>query len=252
MIAAHLNLSHRVIDRTPRLCPSVATEMLDGEERMNVIPFPSQRCGHGAKAVGHASMRASRPSALPCFDGHHAAAGGTLLVNLATGAIQCSGAATSGIVATKLFAQSGGTLRAADNTIHDKIEALLADLASGNKVQARAMFVNAAGVWLVEAFPLSLASGEQCGLLVVAEARPAPWSVTELMSAYGLTEREADVALGLLRGRPVQEIAQRLSLQTGTVRQYLKGIYSKTYTSNQAQLLAFLNGGFVPDHMGAS
>jgi DNA-binding CsgD family transcriptional regulator len=72
---------------------------------------------------------------------------------------------------------------------------------------------------------------------------PPTWSNRDLADAFGLTEREAEVTRCLLHGDPVPSIASRLRLKSGTVRQYLKVIYSKTSTTSQAQLVALLTGG---------
>ncbi|MGO1545623.1 MAG: response regulator [Gulosibacter sp.] len=50
-----------------------------------------------------------------------------------------------------------------------------------------------------------------------------------------LTEREAEVLLAAEDGRSVREIAQRLFLSTGTVRNHLSSVIGKTGAANRAE-----------------
>jgi DNA-binding CsgD family transcriptional regulator len=58
-----------------------------------------------------------------------------------------------------------------------------------------------------------------------------------LMAAFGLTEREADVAALLAQGCDLAMIAEVLSISIGTVRSHLKHVFSKTGTSRQGELI---------------
>ena len=58
-----------------------------------------------------------------------------------------------------------------------------------------------------------------------------------LRNLYGLTTAEARVALLLAEGYAVEDIAVRLQVKLGTVRNQLKQVFSKTATHRQAQLV---------------
>jgi len=64
-----------------------------------------------------------------------------------------------------------------------------------------------------------------------------------LASLYGLTNSEARVAALLVSGQKIKDIAQTLSLTENTTRYYTKGIYSKTATQNQADLVKLVYTG---------
>ena len=58
-----------------------------------------------------------------------------------------------------------------------------------------------------------------------------------LRNLYGLTTAEARVALLLAEGYAVEDIAARLQVKLGTVRNQLKQVFSKTATHRQGQLV---------------
>ncbi len=59
----------------------------------------------------------------------------------------------------------------------------------------------------------------------------------ELGKLYGLTPAEARLALAFLSEASIEAAAGREGLTSGTVRQYMKRIFKKTATRNQAQLM---------------
>jgi DNA-binding CsgD family transcriptional regulator len=61
-----------------------------------------------------------------------------------------------------------------------------------------------------------------------------------IRNAFALTDTEAAVAAMLGQGLRLDEIARRLNVQIGTVRNHLKGVFQKTGTTRQAQLTALL------------
>ncbi|HTW70721.1 MAG TPA: helix-turn-helix transcriptional regulator [Acetobacteraceae bacterium] len=61
-----------------------------------------------------------------------------------------------------------------------------------------------------------------------------------LLDAFCLTDREAAVAVLLAEGLSLEDVACRLDIQIGTVRNYLKSLFEKTGTHRQAQLVALL------------
>jgi DNA-binding CsgD family transcriptional regulator len=58
--------------------------------------------------------------------------------------------------------------------------------------------------------------------------------------AFGLTEREAQIATLLAEGLSLPTIAERLRLGLGTIRNHVKSIFGKTGTRRQGELVAML------------
>jgi DNA-binding CsgD family transcriptional regulator len=59
-----------------------------------------------------------------------------------------------------------------------------------------------------------------------------------VLQAYGLTDREAQVAQLVLRGLATGEIADRLYITALTVQQHLKAIFDKTGVHSRRELVA--------------
>jgi DNA-binding CsgD family transcriptional regulator len=96
----------------------------------------------------------------------------------------------------------------------------------GPPVSTRAMVPAVDGGWLLlEAAPL-LGRGDR----VAVTAQPAGrGQVGEtLLRAYGLTPRETDVALAVLRNETTSRIASSLHVSPWTVQDHLKAIFAKT------------------------
>jgi DNA-binding CsgD family transcriptional regulator len=58
--------------------------------------------------------------------------------------------------------------------------------------------------------------------------------------AFGLTEREIDVAVLLGQGLDLADVARRLRVGIGTARNHLKRVFDKTDTRRQAELVALI------------
>jgi len=58
----------------------------------------------------------------------------------------------------------------------------------------------------------------------------------------GLTERESQVALAVVRGLATKEVAQRLRLSLHTARQHIKSVFAKLGVSSRAELAGLLMG----------
>lgn len=98
-----------------------------------------------------------------------------------------------------------------------------------------------------EAYQLGLAPGpalrgEATVVLETEALTPAAWDALSLAEVYGLTPREAAVALHLMHGGTTQSAADALALTRETVRTYLRAMFSKTDVGTQSQLVALLNG----------
>lgn len=62
----------------------------------------------------------------------------------------------------------------------------------------------------------------------------------KLESVFGLTPAEIRLALAFQSEASIEAAATREGLTSGTARQYMKRIFKKTGTSNQAQLMKIL------------
>jgi DNA-binding CsgD family transcriptional regulator len=71
------------------------------------------------------------------------------------------------------------------------------------------------------------------------ESRPEP-SCGLLSQAFGLTQTEGLVAIGVASGKSLSKIAASRGVKIGTVRAHLKAIFSKTHTRGQADLTRVL------------
>ena len=69
------------------------------------------------------------------------------------------------------------------------------------------------------------------------EAMPAPALLKQLFS---LTQAEAQIALGILRGAAPKELAEQMSVSLVTVRTHLQHVFDKTDTHRQADLVRLL------------
>lgn len=87
-------------------------------------------------------------------------------------------------------------------------------------------------------------SATAIALLVERDRKPSPVNgeLPMLRDAFGLTDREAEVASLLARGLDIAAIASALAIRPETARTYLKDALEKTGTHRQAELAALLAG----------
>lgn len=71
----------------------------------------------------------------------------------------------------------------------------------------------------------------------------APIMEAEIAGRFGLTGREARIAVELAVGKSLAEIAPSLNIGMGTIRSHLKGIFGKTGVNSQASLVSLLLDG---------
>jgi DNA-binding CsgD family transcriptional regulator len=96
------------------------------------------------------------------------------------------------------------------------------------------------GRWLhLHASRLAGAPGAE-HVAVVVEPLQARAAVPLLLSAYGLSEREAAVARLVLRGRPTRAIADDLHISEHTVQDHLKAVFDKVGVRSRRDLVARL------------
>ena len=60
------------------------------------------------------------------------------------------------------------------------------------------------------------------------------------MDLFNLTPSEARLAVKFFETTSLRESAEELTLTLGTARQYMKALFSKTDTNNQASLIKIL------------
>ncbi len=86
-------------------------------------------------------------------------------------------------------------------------------------------------------------SHSQVAVYLTDPEEPVPIAHDALMDIYGLSEREAKVAVAIANGREVSEIADMHHVSVQTVRSHLKSIFSKTGVNRQVDLIRLLLGG---------
>jgi DNA-binding CsgD family transcriptional regulator len=131
---------------------------------------------------------------------------------------------------------------------HGPIPAVLAAVAlaaaNGRTVAQRAR--TADGAWIVvRSAPL----GGRRGIVTIDEAGP-PDVVAILSAALGLSARETDVVVEVLRGSSTKEIATALHLSTYTVQDHLKAVFEKAGVNSRRELIANVFFGIYAPRLG--
>jgi len=87
-------------------------------------------------------------------------------------------------------------------------------------------------------------AGHIAGALILIEDPEAELHAlgTTLSSLYGLTQAEAEVAVLLVRGRSLTEIATRCQVSRETARSQAKTVYDKAGVDGQIKLMSILKG----------
>jgi len=65
---------------------------------------------------------------------------------------------------------------------------------------------------------------------------------------YGLTNREADVALLLMQGESLREVCEKMKIHITTARTLLYRVLAKTGCQRQAELMRLLLSGPINTH----
>ncbi len=88
------------------------------------------------------------------------------------------------------------------------------------------------------------ADGRTRGLVLIEPASSAePADQLKLLSQFGLSRRECEVAVAAVRGRTTSEIAADLVVSPHTVADHLRKVYDKVGVSSRQQLALRLLGG---------
>jgi DNA-binding CsgD family transcriptional regulator len=93
------------------------------------------------------------------------------------------------------------------------------------------------GRWIVLHGAVLQTEARQRVAVIVEPAHPARISPL-LMAAYGLSDREQEVARQILTGAATAEIADTLHISPHTVQQHLKSIFEKTGVRSRRELVA--------------
>jgi DNA-binding CsgD family transcriptional regulator len=108
----------------------------------------------------------------------------------------------------------------------------------GRALPPRARVQTHSGRWLV-LHASRLSGPARSGSIAVILEPAAPAEVAPLvLQAYGLTEREAQIAHLVLQGLATAEIADRLAITALTVQQHLKAVFDKTGARSRRELVA--------------
>lgn len=102
------------------------------------------------------------------------------------------------------------------------------------ELSARARVRTRGGTWLL-LYGTRLGQDGRTAVII----HPAtPQDVAPVVAlAYGLTEREAGVAMQCIQGRPTKEIAKALAMSPYTVQDHLKSIFDKTGVRTRGELV---------------
>lgn len=119
------------------------------------------------------------------------------------------------------------------------VYAVAAALRSGGATLPSARVRAADGSWLT--LHASLFTGTQ-QLAVVVEPADARAAAPMVLSAHGLTAREVDVALLVLRGLPTRAISDELHISAHTVQDHLKAVFDKVGVRSRRDLVIRLLG----------
>jgi DNA-binding CsgD family transcriptional regulator len=77
-------------------------------------------------------------------------------------------------------------------------------------------------------------------VLITDPEKHRPVAADALKGAYGLTAKEATLAIALAEGQPLDQAAEQLHIRYETARTHLRRILSKTETSRQSELVLLL------------
>jgi DNA-binding CsgD family transcriptional regulator len=110
-------------------------------------------------------------------------------------------------------------------------------------VQPTTRIPTGAGPWLTLHASRLQAHLGQGPIVVVVEPAQAQATMPVLLSAYGLTTREADVARLVLRGLSTTAISNTLHISRNTVQDHLKAVFDKSGVHSRRDLVGrFLAG----------
>ncbi len=135
----------------------------------------------------------------------------------------------------------GGAVLPSDANALRLLQRALAAAAAGTPMEVAVPRRSGAPPYLVRCTPVPGRSGWTVLRVADSAARRAP-SESFLRGAFGLTQAEAGLAVGLCRGRSLAEFAAERGISIHTVRTQLRALLGKTRTERQADLVGLLSG----------
>ena len=141
-------------------------------------------------------------------------------------------------------------MRAAVWSLREVFERARVDLVSGAEISALKSREQTPPPWVVVQrtglrplllLPLLAGEGHEDGQCLVADLEHLPRPKHRLVrDLFGLTEAEAEISCELAQGRSLSEIARSVGVSVNTVRSQLKGIFAKTGTHKQIEVVALM------------
>ena len=111
------------------------------------------------------------------------------------------------------------------------------------------VFADSAGAdcqrWLVTRYATHLHGSVDDDIAVIIESAHPSSTAPLVLSSLGLTRRESEVALLVLRGASTKAIGAELHLSAYTVKDHLKSIFDKTGVRSRRDLVAQVLTGRV-------
>lgn len=169
-----------------------------------------------------------------------------LYANSAAQEISCSGGGLS-ISTTK-------GLRAVDHRDNERLQAVIRSVLApdrpDNSGGAKSIAItkrNSVRSYWVSVVPVShrvtpefLADRPQVVVMIIDPDRVVCHPIGQLRQTFGLTTREAELLHYLAQGVELEGAASAMKISVATARTHLKGVFRKTGTHRQAELLALL------------
>jgi DNA-binding CsgD family transcriptional regulator len=85
--------------------------------------------------------------------------------------------------------------------------------------------------------------GDTLGYLLIGnEVQDLDHSIAQLQDRWGLTEREAEIALNSTNGQKNRNIASEFGVSEQTVKNHIESVYKKLGVSNRVELLNIISG----------
>jgi DNA-binding CsgD family transcriptional regulator len=140
----------------------------------------------------------------------------------------------------------GGHLLARDSSMAGALALMIRDASNGGAGGALRLRAGADHFANVLVAPLPQASSPTGGSLTLVAFRqtgaPTHLDAGLLMSTFGLSRGEAQVAVALMEGKSGEEIALARGVKATTIKSQLQALFLKTGTNSQRELVRYLAG----------
>lgn len=98
------------------------------------------------------------------------------------------------------------------------------------------LFVSAARTLALIAYSVERWQASQCNAIVLADQGPA--NIHDIANRFGLSPRETEVLILLVKGKRNNEIADELFISLSTVKTHIASIFEKTGARNRVEVSA--------------